>query len=215
VWRGTLVRLRQSGSTFLSSSTVVSLADASGAVTHFVGVERDITNETQMREQLIHSERLAAVGQLVSGVAHELNNPLQAVVGFTELLLEGESRPETIADLELVRAEANRAAKIVRNLLAFVRRSATERAILDVNDVVRSAVALRQYEFVNANIALHEQYTENLPLVLVNREEIQQVILNLLLNAEHAVRSSRGRGRLQLGTATAGSDVIIGVEDDG
>src|SRR5438552_5683641 len=175
VWRGTLVRMRHDGSTFLSSSTVVSLSNDGGKVTHFVGVERDITHETQMREQLIHSERLAAVGQLVSGVAHELNNPLQAVVGFTELLLEGERRQETIADLELVRAEANRAAKIVRNLLAFVRRSATERAALDINDVVRSAVALRQYEFVNANIALDEQYTQNLPLVLVNREEIQQV----------------------------------------
>ena len=183
--------MRHDRSTFLSSSTVVSLSNDGGKVTHFVGVERDITHETQMREQLIHSERLAAVGQLVSGVAHELNNPLQAVVGFTELLLEGERRQETIADLELVRAEANRAAKIVRNLLAFVRRSATERAALDINDVVRSAVALRQYEFVNANIALDEQYTENLPLVLVNREEIQQVILNLLLNAEHAMKAGR------------------------
>src|SRR5204863_5490123 len=114
--------------TFLSSSTVVSLSDDSGTVTHFVGVERDITNELHMREQLIHSERLAAVGQLVSGVAHELNNPLQAVVGFTELLMEDETRTDTLADLELVRNEAKRAAKIVRNLLAFVRRSATERA---------------------------------------------------------------------------------------
>ena len=215
VWRGTLVRQRQDGSTFLSSSTVVSLSDDSGTVTHFVGVERDITNETQMREQLIHSERLAAVGQLVSGVAHELNNPLQAVVGFTELLMDGETRQEKVADLELVRAEANRAAKIVRNLLAFVRRSATERATVDVNDIVRSAVALRQYEFVNANIELAEHYAENLPLVLVNREEIQQVILNLLLNAEHAMRSSRGSGRLQVGTATSGSDVIVDVQDDG
>ena len=215
VWRGTLVRLRNDGSTFLSSSTVVSLSDDSGSLTHFVGVERDITNETQMREQLIHSERLAAVGQLVSGVAHELNNPLQAVVGFTELLMEGETREEKIADLELVRNEANRAAKIVRNLLAFVRRSATERAAVDVNEIVRSAVALRQYEFVNANIELTEHYAENLPLVLVNREEIQQVILNLLLNAEHAMRASRGSGRLQVGTAISGADVIVDVQDDG
>jgi len=215
VWRGTLVRRRQDKSTFLSSSTVVSLFNDGGSVTHFVGVERDITNETQMREQLIHSERLAAVGQLVSGVAHELNNPLQAVVGFAELLMDGETRQEKIADLELVRAEANRAAKIVRNLLAFVRRSATERVIVDVNDIVRSAVALRQYEFLNANIELQEHYGDNVPLVNVNREEIQQVILNLLLNAEHAMRSNRGCGRLQLGTGVSGSDVIVDVQDDG
>jgi PAS domain S-box-containing protein len=213
-WRGTLVRLRKDGSTFLTSCTVVSLLNDSGTVTHFVGVERDITAETQMREQLIHSERLAAVGQLVSGVAHELNNPLQAVVGFTELLIESERRQETLADLELVRSEANRAAKIVRNLLAFVRRSSTERATVSVNDVVRSAVALRQYEFGMANIELEQHYDEHLSPVVVNREEIQQVILNLLLNAEHALKSKKG-GRLQIRTAKAGSDVIVDVQDDG
>ncbi len=215
VWRGTLVRQRRDGSTFLSSSTVVSLADDGGTVTHFVGVERDITNETQMREQLIHSERLAAVGQLVSGVAHELNNPLQAVVGFAELLIEAESRPDKLADLELVRAEANRAAKIVRNLLAFVRRSATERTTVNINDVVRSAMALRQYEFTNANIDLVDACADNLPFVNVNREEIQQVILNLLLNAEHAMRSTRGRGRLQVRTLYTPPNVVVEVEDDG
>jgi PAS domain S-box-containing protein len=86
-WRGTLVRRRRDGSTFLTSCTVTSLADDAGRVTQLVGVERDITRETELRNQLIHTERLAAAGQLVSGVAHELNNPLQSVVGFTELLL--------------------------------------------------------------------------------------------------------------------------------
>src|SRR5262249_37404259 len=130
-------------------------------------------------------------------------------------LMEGETRKEKISDLELVRSEATRAAKIVRNLLAFVRRSATERATLDINDVVRSAVELRRYEFVNANIELHEHYAADLAPVLINREEIQQVILNLLLNAEHAMRASRGHGRLHLRTAAAGSDVIVEVQDDG
>ena len=127
VWRGTLVPPRRDGTTFLSSCSVLALAQPSGTVTHFVTVERDVTHETHLREQLIHSERLAAVGQLVSGVAHELNNPLQSIIGFTELLIDAERRQESRADLEQVRSEAHRAAKIVRNLLAFVRRSAVER----------------------------------------------------------------------------------------
>ncbi len=115
VWQGTIVRRRQDGSTFLSSSTIVALSDEDGHIVHFVAVERDVTKDTQLRDQLIHSERLAAVGQLVSGVAHELNNPLQSVVGFTELLLQAERRQDTRDDLEQIRTEAIRAAKIVRN----------------------------------------------------------------------------------------------------
>jgi PAS domain S-box-containing protein len=147
VWRGTLVHRRKDGATFQSSSVIVPLSDARGRVTHYVAVQRDISDEVRLREQLIHTERLSAVGQLVSGVAHELNNPLQSVLGFTELLIEGERDPQTRRDLEQVRSEAIRAGKIVRNLLAFVRRSSPERFLSNLNDIVRRTLALRSYEF--------------------------------------------------------------------
>ena len=165
VWRGTLVHRRKDGSTFQSSSVIVPLTDERGLVTHYVAVERDISDEVRLREQLIHTERLSAVGQLVSGVAHELNNPLQSVLGFTERLLEAEREPQTKRDLEQVRSEAIRAGKIVRNLLAFVRRSSSERFLAHLNDIVRTTLTLRSYEFGSANIRLEEHYADGLPVV--------------------------------------------------
>jgi PAS domain S-box-containing protein len=215
VWRGTLVRCRRDGSAFLTSCTVTALADDAGRLTQLVAVERDITRETELRDQLIHSERLAAAGQLVSGVAHELNNPLQSVVGFTELVLEGERRQDARADLERVLAEAHRAARIVRNLLAFVRRSSAERAPAGLNDLVRDAVALRSYELGVANIVVHTAYAADLPAVRVDREEIQQVLLNLLLNAEHALKTGGGRGELRVRTLLHEDGVAIEIHDTG
>src|SRR5581483_9670589 len=113
-WRGTLTRTRADGTTFPAAATLAAVVDERGARTHLVSVERDISEEKRLREQLIHSERLTAVGQLVAGVAHELNNPLQAVMGMTELLIDAERRPDVRRDLEQIRSDGDRAAGIVR-----------------------------------------------------------------------------------------------------
>ncbi len=172
-WHGTLTRQRRDGSTFPVSSTIVPLSDIPVGVGHFVGVERNVTEDLRLREQLIHSERLSAAGQLVSGVAHELNNPLQSIVTFSDLLIESERRTETRRDLQQIHNEAKRAGKIVRNLLTFVRRSASQHTTADLNDIVRRTVALRAYELTMASITVEERYASQLPPVAVNREEIQ------------------------------------------
>ena len=215
-WHGTLVRRRKDDSTFLTSGSVIALTDGAGAVTNFVAVERDTTQEAKLRDQLIHSERLAAVGQLVSGVAHELNNPLQSIVGYTDLLIAAERQQSTRSDLEEIRFAAHRAAKIVQNLLAFVRRSSSERTTEDLNAIVLRTIALLQYELATAGLELEEAYDEGLPPVLVNREEIQQVLLNIVLNAQQAMRHAGPPGRLTIRTLRAGtSDVAVEVQDDG
>jgi PAS domain S-box-containing protein len=215
VWRGTLRGLRKDGTTFPAACTITALRDSAGRFTHFVGVERDITDDLKIRDQLVHSERLTAIGELIAGVAHEINNPLQTIIGCTELMLD-EPKGANEHDLELVRREAMRAGQIVRNLLAFARRGASDRVLTDLNELVQATAALRDYHLAQINIALTMRANPKPLPVLVNREEIRQVILNLLLNAEHAIASSKtGRGTITIETSGNGFAQMVDVTDSG
>ncbi len=214
VWRGTLIHRRKDGSTFPASSTVVALRSSEGRVTHFVGVQRDITDELKLRDQLVHSERLSAVGELVAGVAHEINNPLQTIVGCVELLIEErKATGQELADLQLVRHEAGRAGQIVRNLLSFVRRGSPERGIADLNQIARATAALREQHLRDQNVALTLELHPGVLPILVNREEIQQIVLNLVLNAEHAIGDAPGK--ITIRTRTGEHLHRLEVTDDG
>jgi two-component system NtrC family sensor kinase len=215
VWRGTLRGLRKDGTTFPAACTITGLRDAAGRLTHFVGVERDITEDLNLRDQLVHSERLSAIGELIAGVAHEINNPLQTIIGCTELMLD-EPSGANASDLELVRKEAMRAGQIVRNLLAFARRGAPDRIVTDLNEMARATAELREYHLQQVNITLSVQCAPRPLPVLVNREEIRQVILNLLLNAENAIsRTDSGGGEISMQTSSADGFHVIDVSDSG
>ena len=216
IWRGTLRRRRRDGSSFTVSSTVVALKNPRGEITHHVSVERDVTDELRLRDQLVHSERLSAVGELVAGVAHEINNPLQAIVGCVELLIDDHNDPAMMRrDLEIVRREAGRAGHIVRNLLSFVRRSPPDRTTADLNHIVKQTTELRAYHLRQQNITLRVQCTSEPLPVLVDREEIQQVVLNLLMNAEQALESPSRAGNIVVRTIHAAGQQVVEVLDDG
>jgi PAS domain S-box-containing protein len=213
VWRGTLRGVRKDGTTFPAACTITALRDPQGRFTHFVGVERDITEDLKLRDQLVHSERLSAIGELIAGVAHEINNPLQTIIGCTELMLD-EPEGANRQDLEVVRKEAMRAGQIVRNLLAFARRGAPDRITIDLNDLVRATTELREYHLQQVNITLNVRCAARPLPILVNREEIRQVILNLLLNAEHALEGAE-QGAITVETSGNGLVQSVDVSDNG
>ncbi len=155
--------------------------------------------------QLLQAEKLSAIGQLVAGVAHELNNPLTSVIGYAQLL-ESELRSgthdrpaeEVALDLQRIAEESGRAARIVRNLLAFARRQTTAREPQDVTELMQRVLSLRSYEFRLNGIELETEFDEHLPSVMADASQLQQALLNLVLNAERAMRGRPSR-RLVVG----------------
>jgi signal transduction histidine kinase len=137
------------------------------------------------------------------------------VMGFTELLIGAERRANVLADLEQIRTDAGRAAKIVHNLLLFARRETLERSVADFNEIVRTTLSLRSFELRTRNITLGQEYSVDVPLVIANREQIQQVVLNLVLNAEYAIRSAGSRGSINVRTGHEEGSAFVDISDDG
>src|SRR5262249_12118524 len=214
VTRVTVTLLRKDGTTFQAACVAAPIVEA-GRVAHFVAVIRDVTDELRLREQLVRSERLAAIGEFLSGVAHELNNPLQAIIGTLELVLEQPVDDALRADLDRARFDAGRAGRIVRNLLAFVQRAPHQRVLIDLNETVQATLSVRAYELQLAGIQVTEDYATVMPLVLANRDEIQQVLLNLVINAQQAMSDSAGTRLLSIRTHIVGSSAVVDVSDTG
>jgi signal transduction histidine kinase/ActR/RegA family two-component response regulator len=161
------------------------------------------------REQLVQNEKLAAVGQLVSGVAHELNNPLQGVLGYAELMLAARPSPGETEELTAIRDNANRAAGIVRNLMTFAGRTASARGWQQINRVVRDAVAVREPHLQASGIDLRLDVADRLPLVYVDHTRLEDVLVNLLQNAEAAILARRDGTALGSVPRQARGEIVI------
>ena len=191
--------------------------EARGALDSQMAEERRIRQELQsLQRQVIRQERLAAVGQLVSGVAHEINNPLQAILGFAELLQMQGDVPESVkTDLRLIQKESARACGIIRNLALFARQQTGEAAPVRLTDVITSVAELRQRRLETEDIELRVEDASR-QHVLAVLAELQQVVLNFVVNAEQAiVMSGRQPGRITVRTRDDGERVILEVEDTG
>ncbi|GAF88243.1 unnamed protein product, partial [marine sediment metagenome] len=152
--------------------------------------------EKQLQQELSLSSRLASIGQLAAGVAHEINNPLTTVVGFSQLLLEKTTDEDIKRSLEMIHNEGWRAAKIVENLLTFARRRQPQRQPQDINDVLQKALDLRAYELKTSNIEVTLDLAPGLPMAVVDFHQIQEVFLNIILNAEQTMLEANKRGKL-------------------
>jgi signal transduction histidine kinase/ActR/RegA family two-component response regulator len=175
--------------------------------------ERNRTQKTQ--EQLVHSERLAALGQMVSGVAHELNNPLAGVVGFAELAIRNNTNPRCERDLERIVKESHRCQHIVRNLLHFARRTKAEQQAMDVNALVENVLDLQSYQLRLDNIKVRFDPEPDLPKTVGDCYQIQQVLLNIINNAHQAMMETQGERSLILRTRTQKGVLRIQITDTG
>ena len=192
------------------------MRDDSGNVNSIVVVMTDITDAARLQAQLMHTEKMAAVGQLVSGVAHELNNPLTAVLGFTDLLLESaDVPPHAKEDLRVVLQESQRSKQIVQNLLSFARQMPPQREPLRLSVIIRRTLALRAYDFSSHGVEIVEQLNERVPEIIGDAHQLQQVFLNILNNAYDAVRETGRQGRIEISTASAGRFVEVHFRDNG
>jgi signal transduction histidine kinase len=186
---------------------------------------RDVTERKKLDDetrdiyhQLLQAEKMSALGQTISGVAHELNNPLATILSWAERLSQKSALDDSVRrGLETIFSESERAARIVRNLLTFARKRQTTRAMVDVNQVLRETLALRSYEQRISNIMVVEALAAGLPKVFADGHQLQQVLLNLIINAEQAMLSTRGAGVLVVRTwhDADQESVVLEINDDG
>jgi PAS domain S-box-containing protein len=186
-----------------------------GEVVACVHVTRDITERKKMEEQLIVTDRLASVGELASGIAHELNNPLTSVIGFSQLLLEKDVPDDVKEDVKIIYSEAQRTAQVVKNLLTFARKHDTEKRPANINSIMEKALELRAYEQKVSNIQVNTRFAPDLPEIMADFFQLQQVFLNIVINAEHFMIEAHNRGTLTITTERAGDVIKASFADDG
>jgi two-component system, NtrC family, sensor kinase len=178
-------------------------------------LERTVETLRTTQAQLIHSEKLSAVGEFVAGVAHELNNPLTALIGFAELVQMSNVDDNARLSLKRISNSAERCHKIVQSLLSFARQHPPEQKLTNINTIVDSVLEILSYDLRTSNIAVVRELSPQLPRLLVDPHQVQQVFLNIVNNARQAIEASRSRGVVRVSSRVEGERVRIRFQDDG
>jgi signal transduction histidine kinase/CheY-like chemotaxis protein len=165
--------------------------------------------------QLIQSEKLSGIGEFIAGVAHELNNPLTSVIGFSELLQQAEFDAKYKRYMEMINKSALRCQKIVQALLSFARRRAPERKVVCVNSLIDASVEILQYQLRTSNIEMIVRLDPNLPHAMVDPHQIQQVLVNIINNGRQAIEAHQPKGWIKVQTEARGGFVVITIQDSG
>src|SRR5579859_1091801 len=207
---------RSDGTLGYFSISLSPMRDEQDAVNSVVVVMTDITDAALLQAKLAHAERMATIGRLVSGVAHEVNNPLAAILGFTDLLLENPEVPANAReDLQIILQETQRTKDIVQDLLSFARQRPVKRELVNVGVILKQTTKLRSYDFQSHGVDVVEEYDENLPTVMGDSQQLQQVFLNILNNAYDAIEESGRRGKIQIKTVYRDNAIEIVLTDNG
>jgi len=186
-----------------------------GKIRKVLALVRDVSEQRRTDAQLQQAEKLAAMGQLVSGVAHEINNPAAIISGFAETLLLDDMDEEQRDMVRMIRDEAQRIGRITSNLLAFARSGGKERGLVDLNDIVQRTFALRSYYLTTLNILVKLDLDPDSPRTWANGSEMQQLLLNLLINAEQALLTVPPPRSIVLRTRTVDQNVLLQCVDTG
>jgi PAS domain S-box-containing protein len=187
----------------------------SGRITGVLAIARDVTDERLLLEQAIRQDRMVAMGELVGGVAHEVNSPLTSILAYAQVLERGVGGEDAARALETISREAKRASRIVGKLLAFGRQGQPERMPSDVNQALRDTIDLRRYALRMQEIKLSVTLMENPPLVMADPFQLQQVFINLLSNAEQAVAHQPGERRISVTTGVRDNAFLVTISDNG
>jgi PAS domain S-box-containing protein len=218
-----IIRLyRKSGELWFANSRASAVFDASGKLIKQFGSIQDITDikktaekEKQMQQELYNATHLASIGEMASGIAHEINNPLTGVVGFSQLLIDRDIPDDIKEDLEIINHEAQRAAKIVSGLLTFAYQNKPGWSMVNIDEIISNTLELRTHEMELSNIRVVTELEGHLPLTAADGAQLQQVFLNIILNAEQAMKDMKKAGTLTVRTKSTGKSIIITFADTG
>jgi len=216
-------RIRKDGTRIFAEFSAFPLQNERGEIIGFRGIIRDITERKQaelerkqMEQRAQFASRLASVGELASGVAHEINNPLTGVIGYAHLLLDRKDISQDIRhDLEIINEGAQRVAGIIRKLLTFARQQKPEQRFANINEIISTTLDLRTYELASNNIRVAFQPARDLPMTIVDSGQLQQVFLNLIINAETEMKLAKGGGKLSIKTEQVDNTIRISFKDNG
>jgi two-component system, NtrC family, sensor kinase len=209
---------KKDGSTLFVLISATALYDEEGRITGSEGIAKDLSRLRTMMEQLIASEKMASVGQMAAGIAHEINTPLGIILGYSQLMMEDfDKDSEVRQNLEVIERQAQASCKIVADLLKYSRQTGSSRELVDLNDVISDAVAITEHNLSLSHIKVILELARDIPPVTGDPEKLRQVVVNLINNAHHAMEKTEVRRQLILRTRwdMEGAKVVAEIQDNG
>jgi two-component system NtrC family sensor kinase len=207
--------VRKDGATVWGRTSATWLVDEEGRPTYSVALVQNITERKRLEQELRHAEKMSAVGQLVAGVAHEINNPLAGVLGYAQLLLQSDVDERVRRGLETISHEAERCKRIVYNLQTFARKQKPQEEYVDINEILENTLELQAYQLNVDNILVVKNLDPELPGTLGDFHQLRQVFLNMIVNAHQAMSAQGNPGALRLRSQCRGREIEVEIEDEG